>query len=171
MPIYNSIHHAGPGPVSPPNPAGLVQAGAVFPIEVHVPTTIAELLAKEGRPVPSGLAGLALLDTGATLTGIDASIPPRLGVPPVGQVQTATAGGMVQHSTFPARLVFTSIPGLILEAQSAVGVNLSGLTIQVATNQPPQPVVALLGRDVLAGWQLVWNGPRGCGPLASRESA
>lgn len=160
MPIYNSIHTAST-PATPPHPAGLVQTGAVFPIEIHVPTRVAELLTNEGKPVPKGVSGLALLDTGATLTGVDASVPKSLGVPPVGQVQSGTAAGKARQNTYPARLVFTSIPRLILEAQAAVGVDLSDYKIQMAPNQPAQPIVALIGRDVLANWLLVWNGPMG----------
>jgi predicted aspartyl protease len=161
VPVYSSVFHSGTGSPPPPNPGALVQVGAVFPIEVHVPTRIAELKTKEGAPVPKGASGLALLDTGATLTGIDRSVPEALGVPPVGQVETGTAAGKAKHSTYPARLVFTSIPNLILEAQAAVGVDLSGLRVQFGQAQPPQPIIALIGRDVLSNWLLVWNGPMG----------
>ena len=46
---------------------GLVELGAYFPIEVHVPTQIADVLTKQGSTVPTPVPGVGLIDTGATL--------------------------------------------------------------------------------------------------------
>lgn len=157
MPVHNGFIRDAAGNASP---AGLRQLGAFFPIEIHVPPPIAELLTQQGQPVPSGVSGLALVDTGATLTCVHEPILTGLGLNPISVVQSGTANGLVPQNVYPARLVFPST-GWTVDAQQAVGVNLGGQTMQLDATQPPQAVIALLGRNLLEHWVLVWNGPVG----------
>jgi len=139
-----------------PNPLGLRVLGAFFPIEVHIPPQIAEALAKEGKPIPTPVTGLGLIDTGATMTCVHEEILTSLGLNPTGVVNSGTAAGPVQQNVYPVRIVFPA-QGWTLDVPAA-GVNLTGQTTQL---DPPQPLIVLLGRNLLEQWILVWNGPAG----------
>ncbi len=75
-----------------------------------------------------------------------------LGIPPVGMIQAGTADGKQTLNQYPARLSFINIGELSLsfEPIRATGADLSG-----------QPYIALIGRDVLTGVILVYNGSLG----------
>jgi len=160
VPIYNfRFNHPNGGPgLFPP---GLAFAGAFMPVEIHVPPQMADLLTRDGKPVPDGVSGVAIIDTGATFTSIDESILKGLGLASVGPIVSGTANGPAVHQMYPARIVFPTIPGFDVNAQQAVGVNLTGQAIPTAPKQPPQRIVALIGRNLLANWLFVWNGPAG----------
>ena len=131
--------------------------GAFFPIEVHVPPKIAEALTKTGKPVPKGIAGLGLIDTGATLTCISEDVLKTLGLNPFDIVNSGTADGPKKQSVYPARIVFPT-KGWTLDLQKAVGVNLAG---QIIPKTPPEPIIALLGRNLLQHWIFTYNGVGG----------
>ena len=59
MPIYNYFYRQqGSGAI---DPAVLESTGAFLPIEVRVPPKIADILTKEGKPVPGPVTGAALI--------------------------------------------------------------------------------------------------------------
>jgi len=103
-----------------------------------------------------------MIDTGASLTCVHEPLLANLGLNPVGVVNSGTAAGRIQQALYVARLVFPLI-GWTVDLQ-VVGVNLEGQ--EVATS-PPQPIVALLGRNLLRNSVLVWNGWGGFWTLAS----
>jgi hypothetical protein len=154
--IYNHFMTTTPAPV-PVHPDGLVIAGAYFPIEVHVPTPIADALAQSGRPIPPPQVGLAILDTGATMTAVHEPALTALSLQPVNTVNMGTANGPTVQNVYAARIYFPTV-GWNVELQQVVGANLSG---QVIPLQPPQPMICLLGRNTLRDWVVVWNGPGG----------
>ena len=157
MPIYNfRFNHPNGGPDR--YPLGLSLAGAFMPVEIHVPSPIAALLARDQKPVPSPATGVAIIDTGATYTAVDESVLQRLGLAPVGPIASGTANGPVVHQIYPARLLIPTLPGYDPQVQQVVGVNLAG---QFVATRPPQKIVALIGRNLLANWLMVWNGPAG----------
>lgn len=136
-------------------------AGAFLSVDVSVPPVIATALTTSGQPVPASKTGLALIDTGATVTCVHEPLLIGLGLHPVGAVTSGTAAGPTQQALYMARLVFPLI-GWTVDLQ-LVGVDLSGQTISSAptgTLSPPptQPVVALLGRNLLRYSTLIWNG-------------
>lgn len=71
MPTHNQIIYDQNHNLSP---VGLRELGAYFPIEVHVPTQIADALTKQGASVPTPVSGVGLIDTGATITCIEETI-------------------------------------------------------------------------------------------------
>lgn len=97
-----------------------------------------------------------MIDTGASITAIDVSVLTALGVNPVGTASVGTAGGRRQQSTYPARLTFpgTGFPGF--EHAGVLGCDLSGQF--VAGNKR---VIALIGRDILRRFVLIYNGTGG----------
>jgi hypothetical protein len=80
----------------------------------------------------------------------------------VGTALVGTAGGQQQQATYPARFTFpgTNLPGL--DFSQLLGANLAGQVV-VGTGQS---LVALLGRDILQRFVLVYNGPAGMFTLA-----
>ena len=162
MPIRNTFLTLGPGQL--PNEQGLMMVGACLAAEVHVPPTIAEAMTKDGTAVPASVSGLAMIDTGATLTCVHEPLLTDLGLKPVSVVTSGTANGPVQQSVYMVRLIFP-ILGWTLDLQVA-GVNLTG---QVAQLRPPEQIVALLGRNLLSQCLLIWNGPGGFWSIATQQ--
>lgn len=154
MPTHNQFNYDEKGNRSP---QALTNIGAFFPIEIHVPPKIAEALTKAGKPVPQSVAGLGLIDTGATLTCISEDVLKNLGLNPFDVVNSGTADGLKKQNVYPARIVFPT-QGWTLDLQKAIGVNLEG---QVIHKIPPEPVIALLGRNLLQHWVLIYNGAGG----------
>jgi len=145
MPIYNI---ASQGPPGVPPSAALHQAGPILPIQVAIPLALENQLRQTGQAVPQPISGSALIDTGATFSAVDDTLFQRLGVPPIGLSPTGTAGGPAQLNVYPARFI---LPGSVQVGFSRVtGVHLTG-----------QPMIALIGRDVLTSMLLVYNGPQG----------
>ncbi|MGH9362589.1 MAG: hypothetical protein ACRD2T_11800, partial [Thermoanaerobaculia bacterium] len=63
MPIYNRLFvHPGPAGLQI-NATLLAQHGPILPVEVAVPSSLAQLLTSQNQPVPPPVAGLALIDT------------------------------------------------------------------------------------------------------------
>ena len=139
-----------------PSPVALTQAGPAFQIEVHVPLQIAEALGKEGKAVPSPVSGAALIDTGASITCIDEAIlKDSLNLSPIGTATAGTADGPVQRNVYPGRLVFPT-KSWTLDLDGAMGVDLTG---QMIRTNPPQKVIALIGRNLLEKWIFTYNRP------------
>jgi len=154
MPVHNRFFK---DPTGNPNPTALTVIGAFFNIEVHLPSAIAQILTNQGRPLPPPALGAAIVDTGATMTCVHEPILQGLGLNPIGVVQAATATGLTQQNVYPARLVFPA-EGIDITFQGVAGVNLAG---QMLPLTPPQQVIALIGRNLLERWLLIWNGPGG----------
>lgn len=152
MPIHNQFVF---GPNNQFSSAALRALGAFFPIEVHVPPLVAQAMVAAGQPVPACATGIGLVDTGATLTCVNDSVLRGLGLNPIGVTTSGTANGPSQCNLYPARIVFP-IQGWTVDIGQVIGVNLAGQ--QVATT-PPQPIIALLGRNFLERGVLVYNGP------------
>ncbi len=112
--------------------------------------------------MPAPVSGVALIDTGAGVSGIDLSVIAHLEVQPVGQVTVAGVTGEKLRSKYPARFTFpgTSIPDL----------NFGELVEAELSNQAiagnPGPLIALIGRDILHHFILIYNGPSGNFTLA-----
>lgn len=150
MPIHNQFIRSENGQ---PHPAGLRLLGAYLPIEIHVPSEIAEMLTEQGKDVPAPLAGVGLIDTGATGTCVELTILAKLALNPIGKKMTGTANGPVEREVYPARIVFPT-KGWTIDL-GAIGVDLTG---QFVHEEPPKPIIALLGRDFLERGVFIYNG-------------
>jgi hypothetical protein len=160
--IYNHFMTTS-GEAVPIHPEGLVIAGAYFPIEIHVPTPIAEALVQLGHALPAPQMGLAILDTGATMTAVHEPALTALGLQPVNTVNMGTANGPVLQNVYAARVYFPTV-GWNVELQQVVGSNLAGQIIPV---RPPQPLICLIGRNTMQDWVVIWNGPGGFWTVAA----
>ncbi len=154
MPIYN--RHFWPGVDTIGSPEGLVAWGPIMPVEVAVPDPLAQHLANTNQVVPAPVTGIAMIDTGATITAVDQSVFQALGVPPVSTATVGTAKGPAEQFVFPAKLSFpgTSLQGL--DFSQVLGCDLSG---QLSFGA--ERLIVLIGRDLLQYFILVYNGPGG----------
>lgn len=168
MPVHNHFtfqtarSSPGPTPLPQPSPVGLQLSGPVVAVQVEIPAALASQLQQANQVPPNPVAGLALIDTGATISAVDAAVVQQLGVQPVGVTSVGTAGGPHQQALYPARFVFPGTPIPPIEFSQLLGANLVGQA--VAGQQGP--LIALLGRDILRHFVLVYNGPAGMFTLA-----
>lgn len=155
MPIFNSqFFESDSVGGNRPSPITLANLGPVLAVSVAIPQSLADLYTRQQRPPPSPITGNALIDTGATRSCVHAPIMGSLGVNPIGVVTIGSAAGQAIHSIFPAHFTFPAA-GIDLDFASVVGVDLTGQIIN------GQPLIALIGRDVLSLGILVYNGTLG----------
>ena len=151
MSVRNTFFRSESDEVSP---GGLERTGAYTSVEIHVPAAFAEQLGSAGRPVPPPVSGVALVDTGASRTVVDAAAVRQLGVSPIGVAEFNTPAGVSQHPVFPARLEFPAL-GSGIEFSSIGGVDLTRQTLPDGGGQ----FICLIGRDILRQAVLIYNGP------------
>jgi len=137
------------------SPQFLQACGPILNVNIHVPSALAQNIAASGGTIPTPEAGLALIDTGASSTCVHEPVLLRLGLNAIGNVMSGTAAGQVQHNRYPARLEFPG-EGIDREFASVTGVDLSGQVISLSTGI--HPIIALIGRDLMADWILIYNG-------------
>ena len=94
----------------------------------------------------------ALIDSGVSVTAVDGNVLDRLGYPPYGAINLATAGGMVTTPMYLVRLVlFSNVPGvrvrIVLDNVPVAAVDLSARQYRV-----------LVCRDILRSVLLIYDG-------------
>lgn len=117
-----------------------------------------KMLGANAAALPAPVSGVALIDTGATATCVHEPVLQQLGLNPIGTIDSGTAAGLTQHKLYPARLEFPA-DGIDREFNSVAGVNLAGQA--VILGGATHPIIALIGRDVLSDWILIYNGVGG----------
>lgn len=133
-----------------PPALGLVQRGPVLQVTVAVVEQIATELVKQGKSVQPPVAGLALIDTGASMTCIDDEAAQQLQLPVIDVVKMASASHPShQANVYPIRISIAGLP-MGINAPRAVGAALKA-----------HGLVVLIGRDILAHCTLHSNGMAG----------
>lgn len=161
MPVYNRFYFLStsgspaPGGSVALHPGPLFAVGPQIPVNVQMPQALASLLTQQQKPVPNPISGVALLDTGASISAVDATVIQSLGVSPVGVTTLHTPSGTSQQNQYPVRFEFPGSNLPAIETQRAIGSLLQ-----------QQGIIALIGRDVLASFVFVYNGPGGFITLA-----
>lgn len=116
-----------------------------------IPSTLAAALQDAGKPIVAPQVGLAVVDTGASVTAVDEEILKALGLTPTNVMAVATpSAASVQQPLYGCEIAFPGTPLPTLPFNEVVGCQLKGLGC-----------IALIGRDVLRYCQLVYNGPEG----------
>jgi hypothetical protein len=156
MPIFNVLPHGVlPGTQHPMHPSLVLRsAGLLLAIEIALPDALAANLASRSLPLPTNQTGTALIDTGASISGIHEPVAQALGLQPTGAMTFGSAGGSHQHNCYQIKVFFPGSPLPTVEL-NAVGVNLAGMN-----------KIFLLGMDLLSQCLLVYNGPMGSFTLA-----
>lgn len=151
MPVYN---YRWLDPNKDPAPVGLLAHGPTLQVEVHVPTVLASAIAQQGGAIPAPGVGIGIIDTGATFSAVHKDIVTALGLNPIRTTTVGTAQGQVQQSVYMVRLAVPAM-NLDFDASPLAAVDLTG---QLADGQP---VIALIGRDLLRQCVFIYNGPLG----------
>ena len=129
---------------------GLMKAGFNIPVVItDVP------LDKGGTSYTSKLV-LAHLDTGASLTTIDEKLAKELGLIPIGTSLIHTAAGPKDVKCYAVSITFpnTNLKGYRLNVNDCI------LPYDnTKSSLDPQNFALLVGRDIMAHWNIVWNGP------------
>lgn len=169
MPTFNSFSFQLSGPPRPgqvlpqPSPNALAATGPIIQVQMEAPRVLAQALQKAAAPLPTPVQGFALIDTGASISSADTGVFTQLGISQNGVALVATAGGQQQLYTYAARLSFpgTPIPGF--DHPKMLGCDLAGHTV---FGSPNAKIIALIGRDILRLFVLVYNGCAGAWSLS-----
>lgn len=126
----------------------LQQRGPVVEVLITLHSLVAQKRSQVGLQIPS-IRGMALIDSGASVTVIDADIARKLYLPQSGQIEAVGIGGKA--------LGFTA----------SCCVNVQGLAINLPRvhcyelSKHGPGLAALIGRDVLAHMVFNYDGPKG----------
>ena len=105
--------------------------------------------------MPPPHVGYGLIDTGASINAVDLPVLQGLELNPTGFVPIATPGGTVQQPVFACDMAFPGTPIPVVLLNFVVGSQVGALGY-----------AALIGRDILTHFQLVYNGVEGIWTLA-----
>jgi len=154
MPIIN-ISYASPE--RPNDPRALMVLGPQITVDILPPLVVEKWAKGSGSQLKQAYNVVALIDTGASVTGVDENVLSQLGYPPIGVASLATPSGVSQTEVYMVRLVIPSqidphfppnIPRIVIDNVRVIAVKLGG-----------QPYKVLLGRDVLSKMVMIYNGP------------
>ena len=137
------------------DPEQLRVIGPALQVEIAVPSALATALQRAQLAIPTPHVGLALIDTGASITAVDQAVLRGLGLNPTGVTQVVTPGGQVQQPMYACDISFPGTPIPTLPFNVVIGSSLA-----------PLGYSGLIGRDVLRFFQLVYNGAEGFWTLA-----
>ncbi len=162
MPVINISYHSRERPQF--DPRALVAMGPRINVDILPPSVVEKWARAHNVPITTASRVPALIDTGASATGVDEEILKNLGCPPIGVANLSTPSGTTTTGIYMVRLVIPSrddpefppnIPLIVIDNVRVIAVKLSN-----------QPYKVLLGRDVLSNMVLVYNGPHALITLA-----
>lgn len=100
--------------------------------------------------MPTPIAGMALIDTGASVTCVDESLAQQLQLPAIDVVQMMSAShAATQQNVYPVEIEIVGA-AIRISVPRAIGASLA-----------PQGIIALIGRDFLQHCTLFYNGVTG----------
>ncbi|GAB6392959.1 MAG: cellular and retroviral pepsin-like aspartate proteases [Treponematales bacterium] len=139
------------------SPQPLALMGLCIPVEISTASIFRQC------PEPAPLASIAVMghfDTGATKTSIDITLAQHLSLKPLGISTIYTAAGAQAMPDFAIDLSFPNT-----KLSSAVNLKIGSCKLNWMMPDNPQSLNnpknfgILLGRDIMARWNIVWNGP------------
>lgn len=143
MPIFNSFQNDDES-------KALSEEGPTVDVKVLIPDEHAAVLLKQSGSVPKGRTGRVLIDTGSSLSAIDEETAKELSAKIIDSTSIRGATGKIKKSVYAIRLEFVGADLPPLPIVRCVGLPLSELGI-----------IALIGREILRHYELVYSGPNG----------
>ena len=129
--------------------------GPVLNALIGVSQARAEMLTKKNQPVPNAVPIRALVDTGASCTCIDPVVFAALGLTPTGSVAMFTPStGATPHQADQYDVSLLIPPAAPTDYPFILGT----LQVTAASDLNVQGIQALIGRDILTGCVLTYNG-------------
>ncbi len=146
MPVFDFIHWN--------QPAGgfLAMDGPVIPVEISMPTALEQWCVQNNMPVPAPVPGYAMIDTGASISGVHQAILDQLSLTPIDSIPMQTPAGHGTASVYPTKVSFPAIQVADYSINRVVGGQLDWNTSQ------GNRIIMLLGRDILQYFLMVYNG-------------
>lgn len=141
-----------------PNAMPLALSGPIIRVRIQVPMAVERVMVADGSPLPPPISGVALVDTGATTCAVNESSIRGLGVNPIGVIRSGSTAGLHTSNVYPGRITLIMPSGeMEVEHGRLAGVNLDG------AHNPGgrEPLIALLGRDFLQDFTMLYNGTLG----------
>ena len=133
-----------------PRAAALQGRGPVVQVTISLGKTLAGELLQQGKPLPTPVSGLALIDTGASSTCVDDETAKAMGLPVIDVVKMASAShDATDQCVYPVQIEFVGFP-INIESPRTIGAALK-----------VQGLLLLVCRDVLAHTMFVYNGLAG----------
>jgi hypothetical protein len=132
-----------------PDVERLRKQGPALTVEISVPSDLA-------AESPQSHVGLALIDTGASVTSVNEAPLRALGLRPTGVTEVATPSSPgSRQPVYPCVLSFPGTPLPAIPFNEVVASDLTAFGVSV-----------LIGRDILAHCQFIYNGPEGFWTIA-----
>jgi len=127
------------------SPGAIISKGPCIPIEMSLPKTLLSQLQEQGQTIPESVKGNVLVDTGASISAIDNSVVQKLNLNPIGVTTIGTAGDPIETNEYTVRFVF---PHFRIDIGKVIALNLTRFKIE-----------AIIGRDLLSRFLLIYHGP------------
>lgn len=135
----------------------LMKNGFNLPVAISVSSMMREM---EPEKKFKTFIVMAHFDTGATNTTIDTKIADFLELKAVGLSRINTAGGTIETPKYAVDIIF---PRTELRQFTNLEVGSCQLPFNIDQNNPNflsnNNFGVLIGRDIMAHWNIVWNGP------------
>jgi hypothetical protein len=154
MPIFNFVQWDSV------NLGTFERDGPLIRVEISMPAALEEWCTKNNVLVAPPVPGYALIDTGASISGIHEPILEKLSIVPIDSIILGTAGGDGKAFVYPTRVGFPDLNIQGYPMSRVVG-------NQVNWSTPDgKNVIMLLGRDLLKYFLFTYNGNFNMGTLA-----
>jgi len=122
----------------------------------NMPVIISNIPLDKNAPQAKSILVMARIDTGTNVTAIDERLATELGLVSIKEDQMRTAGGMRTTRRYMANISFpnSSLKNYTLSVYDCK-LPFNGNIADLSSGN----FSILLGRDILANWKFVWDGP------------
>ena len=154
MPIFEleyTLERKNKGIVLPSRDA-LRISGPCLAVVIDITKEHKEKLKQQKKEFPEPITGIALIDTGASSSGVYEKVCKKLNLKPTSIIKMHHAGGIEERACYPIQFFFphTGIPPRD-----------SLITASFNLGYDNTPYIFLLGRDILSYLKFVYNGIKG----------